>query len=245
MSKFAPAAPPSSVSASSIYNDVKDIGGWLLPEEATALYELAHQFGDVILEVGTFRGRSATVLVKGALSKHRQQPPQLFSLDINPKSKLVAREILGRRLSKRAIFFHGTLSDFRRQFPITPTMAFIDGDHSYEGVAADLAELSTLLPPNIPVVFHDYLNPNTPGVATAVDGWCKKGSAAKVRTFGCSVEVRTTTLCTGQNRAYSEAAFSTARREDVSRLSFREIAAIRMPWLVPIVRKLRGAMPGN
>lgn len=243
MSKFAPA--PSPDSASSIYKDIKDIGGWLLPEETTALYELAHQFGDVILEVGTFRGRSATVLVKGALSKHRPQPPQLFSLDINPKSKLVAREILGRRLSKRAVFFHGTLSEFRRQFPITPTMAFIDGDHSYEGVAADLTELSTLLPPKIPVVLHDYLNPNTPGVAAAVDEWCKNGFATKLRTFGCSVQLATTTLCTGKSQPYFEADFSAARRKDASRLSFREIAAIRMPWLVPIVRKLRGAPPGQ
>ena len=122
-------------------------------------------------------------------------------------------------------------------------MAFVDGDHTYDGVVADLAELSTFLRPNIPVVFHDYLNSGTPGVAKAVDEWCKSGFARRVRTFGCSAEVRTTAKCSGRRGLrFSDLAFRAARGEiPPGPYSLKEMIALKMPWLVPIVRKMRGA----
>ena len=121
-------AASAPIYAASIHQEINDIEGWLLPEEAEALYALAQRCGDVILEVGTFRGRSAAVLTKGALNRHL---PQFYSLDINPSARLLARNVLKRRgLSKNALFFHGTLSEFRKAFAISPTMAFIDGDRA-------------------------------------------------------------------------------------------------------------------
>ncbi|MBW7961162.1 class I SAM-dependent methyltransferase [Bradyrhizobium sp. BR 10261] len=225
----------------SIYEQTRDIEGWLMPGETQLLYDLARDFGDVILEVGTFRGRSATVLTSGAARRRgvRVSKAQFFSIDINPAARLLAYELLRKRgLANRALFFHGTLPEFRAKFPITPTLAFIDGDHTYEGVLADLAELSTLLAPNTPVVFHDYLNPDTPGVSKAVDEWCQDGFANVVHTIDASAQVLTTTRCSGKRRHYPDRAFRAARGELMLPLKHR--IAARMPWLVPIVRTLKG-----
>ena len=198
--------------ASAIHGDIEAIDGWLMPEEAEALYRLARRFGAVILEIGTFRGRSATVLISGALSRRRWKPAQFFTLDINPSTHSIAIEPLKQRgLADSAVFFHGTLSDFRQQFAICPTLVFVDGDHTYEGAAADIALLSTLLRPGVPVVFHDYLNSDTPGVSRAGDQWCRDGFAKMVRTFGCSAQVMTQAKCSGRKQLLTQADFIKAR----------------------------------
>jgi predicted O-methyltransferase YrrM len=223
---------PMRAAARAAYREAHDIPGWLLPADGTGLFNLARKHGGVILEVGTYRGKSAAILNKGAASKWRWRKPQFFSIDIDPAAGIHAKEILGARgLSEHAVFFHGTLADFRRRFPITPTMAFIDGDHTYQGVAADLAELSTLLRPGTPVAFHDYTNTDTPGVSKAVDEWCEDGFARKVGTFGCCAHVVTTARCGGRRKADSRI------------VALKEVAAGLMPWLVPIIRRLRSVIP--
>ncbi|CAN5464776.1 hypothetical protein BH11PSE4_BH11PSE4_35230 [soil metagenome] len=244
-----------------IYDDTKDISGWLLPDETEKLYEMAHFHGDVILEVGTFRGRSAAVINEGARNQGSRPDRQFFSVDIDPASGFHAYDILApRRLADRAIFFHGNLATFRDAFPVTPTMAFIDGDHTYEGVKADLEQLTTLLAPNTPVAFHDYLNTDTPGVARALDDWIAQGFATKTGEYGCSGFVITTAKCTGGQLRLSEAAFQAAHREFLARIgavkqvqtrlsqtppsppSTREKIAELAPWLVPIVRGIKRAV---
>ena len=227
-----------------IYNDTKGISGWLLPDETEKLFEMAHFHGDVILEVGTFRGRSAAVINEGARSGASRSERQFYSVDIDPTSGFHAHNVLKPRgLADRAIFFHGNLATFRDAFPVTPTMAFIDGDHTYEGVKADLEQFATLLAPDTPVAFHDYLNTDTPGVARALDDWIAQGFATKTGEYGCSGFVITTAKCSGGRLRLSEPEFKAAHREFLARIATgaREKVAARLPWLVPIVRGVKRA----
>src|SRR6202035_122248 len=115
-----------------IHEDIRDIDGWLMPAEVEALYRIGRRHGSVIFEIGTFRGKSATVLLRGATGRWRWRRPQFFSLDINPGAGPLAEINLERRgLAQTALFFHGPIASFRKQFAISPTMAFVDGDHTY------------------------------------------------------------------------------------------------------------------
>ena len=80
-----------------IHEDIRDIDGWLMPEEVDALYRLGRSHGRVILEIGTFRGKSAATLVAGATSRWRWRRPQFFSLDINPGAAPLAKKNLERK----------------------------------------------------------------------------------------------------------------------------------------------------
>jgi predicted O-methyltransferase YrrM len=228
----------------SIYDKTKDISGWLLPEETEKLFELAHLHGDTILEIGTFRGRSAAVLNAGASSNTQRSSYQFYSIDIDPGSSFHAYEVLKPRGHEQsALFYHGTLKTFRKEIPITPTMVFVDGDHSYEGILSDLNELSTLLVPNTPIAFHDYLNPETPGVSRAVDQWIEAGFATKTGEYGCTAFLVTSQKCSAPPRRLSVRRFRKLHDGYLRRIgvlpSARGKIAATFPWLVPIVRAVR------
>jgi predicted O-methyltransferase YrrM len=232
----------------SVADRTDGISGWLMPEEAEELYALAHAHGDVMLEVGTFRGRSATVLNLGARGRPQRQ---FFSVDIDPSSGIHALEALRRfGVDGRAFFFHGGLDAFRARIKIAPTFAFIDGDHTYEGVRRDTDLLSTLLLPGIPVVFHDYLNPSTPGVLRAVNEWVEQGFAVLTKTCGTCAVTSTTAKCTGRAAELGEVEFRALLAAQKKGLAAgagsaavaraKDRIARSLPWLVPIVRTIKG-----
>ena len=101
-------------------------------------------------------------------------------------------------LKKFAIVHCGDLPSFFAKYSIAPTMVFVDGDHRYAGVKADVACLSDQLLPDVPVFFYDYLNTDTVGVRKAVDEWCAEGYALSRGTSGCSALVVTTERCRGR-----------------------------------------------
>ena len=110
---------------------------------------MAYHSGSVILEIGVYGGRSAVVELRAALHAQADKGgtgPQFYGVDLDPAA--IPRSLKSLRdagVEKHCLLYHGTLKDFHRDVPITPTMVFVDGDHSYEGVLADLAPLSTFL----------------------------------------------------------------------------------------------------
>jgi len=67
-----------------IYEATKELPGWQDPGDSLKLYEAAYFSGAVILEVGVFGGRSATVELRGALAAqkaHGGPAPQFFGVD--------------------------------------------------------------------------------------------------------------------------------------------------------------------
>jgi hypothetical protein len=181
---------------SQIFAETSDIPGWQLPGDSEMLFELAYKFGDVILEIGTYAGRSATVALKGALSARRS--PSYYGIDIDGAAINRTVKTLGRfGFDRRAILFEGTAASIVQRFHISPTMVYVDGDHSYEGALSDLQSLSAIVRPGTPVMCHDYLNPDTPGVSRAVDEWVSAGWASLIRTNGCSVLLIASKKCLG------------------------------------------------
>lgn len=172
-----------------VFDQTSALPGWQMTGDTLKLYELGYFAGDVILEIGTYGGRSATVELRGALANPlRTEPPKFYGVDIDPGSIARTRQTLvNENLDQYCQLYFGVLEDFLKKWKITPTMVFVDGDHRYEGVAADIRLLFGLLVQGTPVLFHDYLNPEnndgTYGVRQAVDEWVKSG---QVRFAGCS-----------------------------------------------------------
>lgn len=186
-----------------IFGQTKDIPGWQEPGDSYKLYEMGYAAGDVILEIGTYGGRSAVVELRGALANsERTTKPQFFGLDVDLHSIWRTFNTIEQAgLSEYALIFYGNLQQFMQEFSIQPTMVFVDGDHRYEGVKRDLQSLSTFLTAGTPVLCHDYLNPENDtgelGVRQAVNEFVKEGYAEFIGAFGCSAFLLTTNQCSG------------------------------------------------
>lgn len=187
-----------------IFQQTKDIPGWQMEGDSYKLYEMGYFAGDIILEVGTFGGRSAVIELKGALSnKRRRDGPRFFGIDIEMESirRTYNTLTLHPGLIEHSLLYHGNLEAFFSDFPLHPTMVFIDGDHFYEGVKQDLDLLSQMLGPGIPVLCHDYLNPENDtgeyGVRKAATEWEDAGFAMFCGAFGCSALFVTRAKCKG------------------------------------------------
>jgi hypothetical protein len=197
-----------------IFAATKNIPGWQMEGDTYKLYEMGYFAGDVILEIGTYGGRSAVVELAGALKSFPK--PQFFGIDVNRKMIRSTHKTLCRfNMSEHALLYHGTLQTFMREVSIEPTMCFVDGDHRYEGVKRDLYSLSELLRPGVPVLCHDYLNPENDtgayGIRKAANEWEEKGYAEFYGVFGCSALFVTSEKCRGRKADYSEESFSELR----------------------------------
>lgn len=205
-----------------IFEETKDLPGWQAEADSRKLYEMAYFAGDAILEIGTYGGRASVVELRGALaSPARREAPQLFGIDIDENSIVRTYETLvGEGLADHALLFKGTLQEFVTRYDVRPTMAFLDGDHRYDGVKADLDTLTAMLAPRVPVFCHDYLNPENEtgeyGVRKAVDAWVEAGFAERLGFFGCGTLVLTSERCTGKGRALPAPDFRAERERLLS-----------------------------
>lgn len=203
-----------------IYEATKDIPGWQAPGDSHRLYEMAYKAGDVILEIGMFGGRSATVELRGGLAApERQTPPLYFGVDIAFSSVMRTLNTLEKQnLQQHALAFHGDIEQFFSRIKIQPTMVFVDGDHLYEGVKKDLDFLSSHLVPETPVLCHDYWNTENDtgeiGVRKAVDEFVANGWAKMIGKSGCSAFLVTTDQCTGvEMEPWSQEQFAQMRSD--------------------------------
>jgi predicted O-methyltransferase YrrM len=138
---------------------VDSIPGWLRPEDAEKLYELAGSTPGPILEIGTHRGKSAVLMALATKDSGRDAP--IYTLDVD-RSYLREAEIRARThsVSDVIVFVRGTLAAFARAYPhLRPKLTFIDGDHSKFGVESDLAVLEALVPAGGILLFHDFDDP--------------------------------------------------------------------------------------
>jgi MMP 1-O-methyltransferase len=139
--------------------------------EAQLLFELASQCRDgCIVEVGSYRGRSAVALALGT-----QNGADLPVYAIDPHEEFVG--VLGGRFGPedRGAFYRHMLSTgcYRSvrlvnlpsrvvapQWELPVGLLWIDGDHSYEGVRSDFDLWAPHLTRNAVVAFDDAANQN-------------------------------------------------------------------------------------
>ena len=136
----------------------RGIEGWLLPADALKLYELAYFCGGDILELGTYRGLSASVLLEASVAAGLDNT--IVSIDLDPGATEAGRAtVAGRPGAGRVWFFAtsgdealGTFARARRLF----RFCFIDHSHAYEHVLSACRSLPDVLEPGAFCLFHDY-----------------------------------------------------------------------------------------
>ena len=173
-----------------VFERTKHLPGWQHPGDTNKLYELGYHYGDRILEIGVYGGRSAVVELLGALANpERRQPPQFVGVDLDVEAYLRSLKSLNEfGLTQHAAIYLGTLQDLYREYSWDPTMVFVDGDHSYEGAKSDLNLLRTIVRPGTPVICHDYTNGDNDtgamGVRRAIDEFVQEGHATFEGIYG-------------------------------------------------------------
>ena len=155
---------------------------WPDPLEGCLLHALTqwtHHFGRAVIEIGSFRGRSLSMLTLALKSAASSSP--VISIDPHGEQPF-NREHVRTRMKEigqedRLIQVLRPSDDAARLLrPETASLVFVDGDHVYDQVAADFASYRDLLAVGGCLVFHDYgygehhgQEDACPGVRAAVD----------------------------------------------------------------------------
>jgi protein-L-isoaspartate O-methyltransferase len=145
-----------------------DIQGWLLPAEGKALAELAR--GKRVLEIGSYCGLSTVCMARTA--------EHVTAVDyFDGRGTPLPQETLSA--FKANLERYGVTEKVTIQYPDFLTrgelpradydLAFIDGAHDPESVAADVVKALNVLASGGLLAFHDYKHPSHPGVEEAVD----------------------------------------------------------------------------
>jgi len=159
-------------------------GKMLLPEEREYLMQMAREtearFGQAMMvNIGIFRYASMYCLRAGAPGAELVGVDIKYP-DVEPGTGLRAVDIIGDSAKVHA--------DFDK--PIH--LLFIDGDHHYAGVKADLENWTPKVVPGGLVICHDYgprpehlaLNPALEGVRRAVMEWADGGGWERLQASG-------------------------------------------------------------
>lgn len=170
--------------------DLEGFEGYLWPKEGGLLARLASEVprGRVIVELGSFKGKSACYLARG--SKAGNSVP-VFCVDVWEASD----QEFARHFRDAAMFADETIFEtWQRQVAqarvkslITPIkghsghtaedwtrpvgLLFVDADHAYEACRRDTLAWAPHLAPGAWVAWHDYGNKRFPGVPQFVDEW--------------------------------------------------------------------------
>jgi hypothetical protein len=160
-----------------------DVPGWLRPEDAAKLHELAVFAKGPAFELGTASGLSATII-----SEARGDAEPFDTVDLNstdgPRRRLAARGL-------RNIRFHQSdaAAWLEAQANLVPQygFAFVDHSHSREHVRAACQRLDRVMASGAFVAFHDYSDPRN---FDGTDGYgvfqgVEEGLSYRFRFYGC------------------------------------------------------------
>jgi hypothetical protein len=151
------AAPPSEWLAYS-----RSILGWMSDDELTWLYEQSHG-KRLIVEVGVWRGRSLSALAAGSagnvIGVDCWNSQDLTYTQLAPHGQdaiyCEAQKNLARFGDRVQLIRGDSKWAAKLLADRSIDMLFIDGDHNYEGVKADLDLLLPLCAPDAVVCGHD------------------------------------------------------------------------------------------
>lgn len=139
------------------------IQGWMSAEELTWLGEQAEQHINIV-EIGSFMGRSTRMLTDN--TKGQVTAVDVWNLDIPEYSRLLQGRPISALFEKFKLNMLGVrnlriakkssleaATEFRDE---KFDMVFIDADHSYEGVTADIAAWKPLVSAGGIICGHDW-----------------------------------------------------------------------------------------
>jgi predicted O-methyltransferase YrrM len=147
------------------WKEAEKITGYLFIEEGKALFESAIQIPEqgVIVELGSFCGKSTRILVEAAKERHGKvycvdsfvpyfdctpTPPE-FALRSITEHILIPYYDFAELIKKDT-------SEAAKYFNLEVDLLFIDADHSFEGLAADCENWLPKLKSGGLAIFHDW-----------------------------------------------------------------------------------------
>lgn len=150
------------------------VQGLFHSDEARLLYRLARRKGPIV-EIGCWMGRSTAVIVQAAAV----WGAEVVSIDpfkvLSPKTPAASLEQWTANL--RAVGLTPPRHMQMTSDEAAPSiggglgLVFIDGDHSRDQVARDLATWAPKVAVDGVIALHDMFHPSIPGVAQAVTDW--------------------------------------------------------------------------
>lgn len=147
-----------------------------------------------IVEIGVFKGRTLCYMAQGAkagrgATVYGIDPWQ--SLPGNGKHKTTiekAQEVVDRCAPTNTILIEGFSTDVAEWWDKPVGMMYIDGNHNYEPVLADIHAWSKHVKTGAYIIFDDYENTH-PGVMRAVDKAVKAGTLTALFLVGGRIAV--------------------------------------------------------
>ncbi|MCX6793263.1 MAG: class I SAM-dependent methyltransferase [Candidatus Falkowbacteria bacterium] len=163
-----------------VLETVSKIDGWLTGREAKVLYSLAKKVPDyqAIVEIGSWKGRSTVCLGSGtrdgkkamvyAIDPHTGSSEHkiMFGEDISTLQDF-QKNILEAGLSERVRLVQKTSVEASKKFNGLVGLIFIDGEHKYSYVQADVDSWFAKVIDGGSIAFHDSWHLLGPNIASA------------------------------------------------------------------------------
>lgn len=174
---------------------VAPIEGSLRPADALKLYEMAYYSKGPILELGTYRGLSTSILSESSKKSGSNYP--IFTVDLSKDAcRLSAANLHDHGLAENVAFMYGNACTVARNFAESQFrfgFAFVDHSHAYDPVRDVATTLADLILPEGFVLFHDYQDKRNVreessdyGVAQAVLDGLSPSTFEFMGCYGCS-----------------------------------------------------------
>lgn len=180
------------------FDDLGALDGYLWRREGALLARLASLVpGDqAIVELGSFKGKSACYLARGSKvgDGARVHAVDLWDLggqgeyvhlgfDLAETFETFERQVAAAKVKTMVTAHKGASTDVAATWSGPPIgLLFIDGDHRYHAVKADLEAWLPHCAPGAWVAFHDYSR-QFPGVVEFVDEWLPASGVTDVTRY--------------------------------------------------------------
>jgi predicted O-methyltransferase YrrM len=181
--------------------DLDRLEGYLWRREGARLAYLAGRVTEgVIVEIGSNRGKSSCYLARGSKAGSKakvycvdlwdmggQGEYQHLGFDLPATLQKFREQITESKVKSMIVEVKGDSVQIGKEWDKPVGLLFIDGDHRYEAVKADLEAWLPHVVPGGTIAFHDYTKPfpkreQFPGVIKFVREWLKKTGHKATRT---------------------------------------------------------------
>lgn len=160
---------------------VRDVDGWMSPDQAERLYRAAAATrpGDVVVEIGSFRGRSTIVLASAvpdgvpvyAIDPHAgndRGPEEIegFQQEAATDHEVFNANLAAAGVSRRVRHVRAFSNEAHGEVPGEIAVLYIDGAHRYAPARADIVEWGARVSPGGTMLIHDSFS--SVGVTLAI-----------------------------------------------------------------------------
>lgn len=160
---------------------VRDVDGWMSPDQAERLYRAAAATrpGDVVVEIGSFRGRSTIVLASAvpdgvpvyAIDPHAgndRGPEEIegFQQEAATDHEVFNANLTAAGVGRRVRHVRAFSNEAHGEVPGEIAVLYIDGAHRYAPARADIVEWGARVSPGGTMLIHDSFS--SVGVTLAI-----------------------------------------------------------------------------